>query len=98
MQIFTKILTDLKEFHHNVKMEAIYQKLNNELPSNDAKVQFLMLLLSFATRLAFTIGNEALNGHHKMKLHMGLFVLAYEDLVTAPVDYENLIKFRLKFS
>ena len=97
MQIFTKILTNLKEFHQNAKMEAIYHKLNNELTSNDDKVQFLMLLLSFATRLALTIGNEALSGHHTNKLHLGLFVLAYEDLVTAPVEYENLIKFRLKF-
>ena len=82
---------DFKEFNHNDKMEAICQKLDKELTTMGDKVQFLMLLLTFTTRLALTIGSEALDSR-KHKFPADSFVLAYEDLMNAfPVDYEDFI-------
>ena len=43
-------------------------------------MQFLLLLLSFCTRLAFTIGSEALEKHYPNKISMDSFVLAYKAL------------------
>ena len=62
-------------------MRTIYQKFGNESPTKEDKTQFLMLLLSFAIRLAFTIGSEQLE-EHGFQIQMDSFVLAYELLKT----------------
>ena len=57
------------------------------------RVQFLMLLLSFATKLAFTIGSEQLEKHHpnpNNEIAMGSFMRAFKRLEAEfPVENRN---------
>ena len=72
----------LKEFNRNKEIENIERKIHKQFLTPLDKVQFLWLLLSFCTRLAFTIGSEALEKHHENKkiISMDSFVLAYNAL------------------
>ena len=85
MQVFTEILKDLKEINHNEKIDEVYQKIGKKFTSTDDKVQFVMLLLSFASRLAFTMGSMLLEEQRKLlgftnNFPIDAFALAYNKM------------------
>ena len=92
-------LNEFKTLSPNNKIEQeIEAKLKMKAMSD--KVQFFMLLFSFATRLAFTIGSNALEKRRNIfgfgqQIATDSFPLAYNQLNTAfPMNYQSTYKFR----
>ena len=88
----------MKKFNNNGKIGVIFHKLNEVLTKTEDKVQFCMLLLTLANRLALAIGSIALEEQRKAldfhdKFSFESFALAYEDLDEAfpvPVDVRKM--------
>jgi len=81
----------------NHKHEQLKSHLATFNENDQGKEQFIMLLLSFATRVAFTMGSEALKKQKwTRKIQMNSFLHAYEKMENAfhVANYGYTAKYR----